>query len=321
MPSEYMDSYVTRHLEIKKKPSQKLKTLLIILLCLLFIAIFIKLNSNRFINPVIDSYALSAKEIKVNKNKSIPVEEIKSKIEKELAQAEGTYSIYFYDLTTGDNFGINDNMMLMAASVNKIPILAASYYFAGKGVIDLDKIIVPQTKDIQDYGTGSIRYDKPGTAYSIRTLARLMMEKSDNTAAYLLASVIVGLDEVQKLVTDWGMLQTDMKENKTSVKDISKVLKKMYQGEITSPELSREMLDFMDDSDYEDRIPKGVPSTITVYHKTGDEVRTIHDAGIIVLPDRPYYLGIMTTDVADAEVTKSKMARISQIVFSEVTKL
>src|SRR3989338_1726447 len=321
MSGIFGENYIAKTLEIKNKKPHKLKSVLFILSGLILIALFIKLNCNNLIIPVIDSYALTAKEIKVNKNKKIPVAELKNKIEKELEQTTGTYSIYFYDLTTGDNFGINEEMIMTAASVNKIPILAAVYYSAGKGIIDLDKIIVPQVTDIQDYGTGTIRYNKPGTAYSIKTLARLMMEKSDNTADYLFASVIVGLDEVQKLVEGWGMTQTDMKSNKTSVYDIFKITKKMYQNEITTPEYSREMIDFMDDSDFEDRIPKGVPSTITVYHKTGDEVRAIHDAGIIVLPDRPYFLGVMTTDIADEEETKSKIARISRIVFSGVTDL
>ena len=318
---DFRENYITKNLEYKSKKSGKFKIIFYAFLGLTGIALGIKLNIQKFIVPVIDSFALTASEIKADKNKNIPVSELKNKILKELDQATGSYSVYFYDLTTGENFGINEQSILVAASVNKIPILAAVYHLAGKGVMDLDRVIVPQSKDIQDYGTGVIRYDKSGSSYSIKTLARLMMEKSDNTAAYLLASVIVGIDEVQKLVESWGMAQTDMISNKTSVKDIFIITEKMYQGEITSPELTREMIDFMDDSDFEDRIPKGVPSTITVYHKTGDEVRTVHDAGIVVLPDRPYFLGVMTTDITSEEETKEQIARISKIVFSQVADL
>lgn len=321
MPEEYIGNYVTRTLEIKNKPPNKFRGILIIFLGILVIATVVKLNNQKFINPYVESHALSAKDIKTDKSKSIPVEEIKTKINKELDKTAGTYSIYFYDLLTGDNFGINDQMIITAASVNKIPILAALYYFAGKGVIDLDKIVVPQVKDIQDYGTGSIRYDKPGTPYSIKTLARLMMEQSDNTAAYLLGTEIIGLDEIQNLIGTWGLSQTGIKENKSSVRDMQIITQKMYKGEITTPALTKEMLDFMDDSDFEDRIAKGIPASINVLHKTGDEVGKIHDVGIIDLPQRPYYLGIMTTDQTTEEETKRKMARISQIIFSIVADL
>lgn len=321
MPDEYIGNYVTRNLEIKNKPPNKFRGILIIFLGILVIATVVKLNSQKFINPYVESHALSAREIKTDKNKIIPIAEIKKKIIKELDKTEGTYSIYFYDLLTGDNFGINDQMIIMAASVNKIPILAALYYFVGKGVIDLDKIVVPQAKDIQDYGTGSIRYDKSGTPYSIKTLARLMMEQSDNTAAYLLGTEIIGLDEIQNLIGSWGLSQTDMKENKSSVRDMQIITQKMYKGEITTPALTKEMLDFMDDSEFEDRIPKGIPASIKVLHKIGDEIGKIHDVGIIDLPERPYYLGIMTTDQTQEEETKRKMARISQIIFSIVADL
>ena len=180
------------------------------------------------------------------------------------------------------------------------------------------RIIFPQIADIQDYGTGSIRYDTPGTPYSLKTLARLMMEKSDNTAAYILASLVLGLDDIQNLIESWGMTQTDMKINKTSAKDIAIVTMKMYRGEITDKALTAEMIGFMDDSDFEDRIPKGIDGNTKVYHKTGDEVRTVHDAGIVDLPGKPYFLAVFTTDIVDEEATKAKIALISKTVYENL---
>ena len=167
-------NYAGSNIEVKRR-SIKLKGIIYIFLGLTSIAIFLKINNPKFINPVIESHALTLKEIKSDNTKRIPIDEIKNKISEELNSAQGSYSVYFYDILSGDSFGINEQTILTAASVNKIPILAALYYFAGKGVIDLDKIIVPQAKDIQDYGTGSIRYDKLGTPYSTKTLARLII--------------------------------------------------------------------------------------------------------------------------------------------------
>jgi len=236
-------------------------------------------------------------------------------IEKIISEKSGTFSVYVVDLSTGQEYALNSEMIVDAASVNKIPVLASLYYFADKGEIDLEKIIVPQPKDIQDYGTGSIRYDKPGSPYSIKTLARLMMEKSDNTAAYLLASHIVGLDKIEERTKEWGLTQTDMYKNTTSNKDVALLLTKMYKGEITSKALTAEMLDFMDKSDFDDRIHKGLPEGITVYHKTGDAVGKIHDTGIVDLPDNPYYIGILTTDMTSVEGTKDVIGEISKVVF------
>ncbi|MBI4991440.1 serine hydrolase [Candidatus Gottesmanbacteria bacterium] len=212
-------------------------------------------------------------------------------------------------------------MMITAASVNKIAILAALYFLAGKGEIDLEKIVILQQEDIQDYGTGTIRYDPTGTPYSLKTLARLMMEKSDNTAAYLLGNVTIGIDKIQQLVDSWGLTQTNIMDNKTSAKDMGLLLTKMYLGQITTKPLTLEMFGFMDKSDFDDRIAAGIPEGIKVYHKTGDEIGKIHDAGIVVLPNHPYYIGIFSTDITDEEDTKRTEAQISDLVFNYMRRL
>ena len=270
------------------------------------------------VSPKISENKAGDKPNQVTVADNLDFEEIKAEISRLTSDSSGTYSVYLEDLNSGRNFGINEQMVVTAASVNKIPILAALYHKAGKNEIDLDRIIVPQAKDIQDYGTGSIRYDAPGTAYSLKTLARLMMEKSDNTAAYILASLVVGLDDIQNLIESWGLTQTDMKINKTSAKDIAIITIKMYRSEITGKALTAEMIDFMDDSDFEDRIPKGIDGNTKVYHKTGDEVRTVHDAGIVDLPGKPYFLAVFTTDIVDEEATKTKIAQISRIVYENM---
>lgn len=226
----------------------------------------------------------------------------------------GTVSYYVYDIRKKQGFGDNEEMVITAASVNKVPILAALYNLAGKGEIDLEKVIILQQSDIQDYGSGSIRYDPVGTPYSLKTLSRLMMEQSDNTAAYILGTLTIGLDKIQNLIESWGLTQTDMVNNKTSAKDMSILFTKMYLGEITTKALTTEMLGFMDKSDFDDRIPKALDNKYKIYHKTGDEIGKIHDAAIIDLPGNPYFLGIFTLDSTDETATKKVMIEITRMV-------
>jgi len=249
-----------------------------------------------------------------NSPKSLTKNQLLKEIQS-LTEGKGTFSVYFYDLEKQEGFGFNEEMIFTAASINKIPILASLYFLAGKGEIDLDKKITLQQKDIQDYGTGTIRYDPPGTQYSLKTLARLMMEKSDNTAAYLLGEIVIGLNKIQELVNSWGLSQTEMENNKTSNVDVALLISLIYQGKITNPSLTREMIGFMDDSDFEDRLPKYLAKNIKVYHKIGNEIGNIHDVGIIDLPGKPYYLGVLSTDVPDEEEAEEIIAQISKLVF------
>ncbi len=275
-------------------------------------------STNNSVSSQVPSISIGISQIKSNNPSKA---ELLPRIEKEIGGLGGTFSVYIYDINNNVEIGLDENMVLTAASVNKIPILAALYNLSGKGEIDLEKVIVIQPGDVQDYGTGSIRYDPPGSSYSIKTLARLMMEKSDNTAAYILGSHIVGLKKIQNLVNSWDLTQTDMVENKSSVKDMSILMIKMYHGEITTPPLTTEMMGFMDKSDFDDRIPAGLPENVKFYHKTGDEIGKIHDAGIIDLKNRPYFLGVFTTDMKDEVKTKKAIANISKIVFEYMTSL
>jgi beta-lactamase class A len=246
---------------------------------------------------------------------AVTFEQLATHINEVMEPLNGSFSVYVYNLSDNREFGINQNTIYTAASVNKIPILATLYHDAGNGDVDLDKMVTVQQEDVQDYGTGSIRYDPVGTSYSIKTLARLMMEKSDNTAAHLLGKLILSENHIQDLVNSWGMKQTNIADNKTSAKDMSMLLIKMYKGEITNQALTAEMLDFMDKSDYEDRIPRLLPSDVTVYHKIGDEVGKIHDVGIVVSKKSTYYVGIFTTDQTDEQAAKTTIANVSKLIF------
>ena len=279
-------------------------------------------------------YAVFSNSFKKTENKNVDLgknilpignkvskEQLLDSIQKITDKSGGTYSFYTYDYNSKEGFGINEKMTITAASVNKIAILASLYFLAEKKEVDLEKIIILQSEDIQDYGSGSIRYDHTGTPYSLKTLARLMMEKSDNTASYILGNVTIGLDKIQSLIDGWGLTQTNMVENKTSAYDMSILMGKIYKGEIVRKALTDEMLTFMDKSDFDDRIPKGLPEKTLYYHKTGDDVGKIHDVAIIQLPKRIYYLGVFSTDITNEETAKNNIADISKMVYEYENRL
>jgi beta-lactamase class A len=154
--------------------------------------------------------------------------------------------------------------------------------------------------------------------YSLRNLAKLAMKQSDNTAAHII-ELKIGEENVQKLVNSWGMKQTNMVENKTSVYDMSILFEKIYKGQITDEANTKELLEFMTNTDFEDRISAKLPKTATVYHKTGDEEGYLHDVGLIKTEKGTYYLGIMTSDVGGKEEdTKKTISEISKIIFDSI---
>lgn len=283
------------------------KTVIIAFVVILF---FIIIN-NLFLKPKSTSPRIPI-VVSSGQIKNKPLDE---QIQEILNNKQGNYSILIVNYSTGERFAINDTAIYTAASVIKIPTLAGLYYFADNGEIDLDKSITLQEKDIQDYGTGILRYEKSGSVYSLKTLARILMEKSDNTADYILTRQIIGNKKLQNQLTNWGLTQTSIDNNKTSNKDIELLLHMMYEGKIASPALTTEMIGLMDDSDFEDRIPALLPDNTKVYHKIGNEVGNVHDTGIVESPNAIYYIGVLSSDITDEQDGISTIAQVSKAVY------
>jgi len=272
-------------------------------------------NSHKTISPIPDSPQPQNPIVRFFTREKDP-DDLRNKV-KELADLQWkNYSVYVKDLGSDFEMGIGEKVIYTGASVNKVPILAALYYQHQKDGVDLDKVITLQTDDIQDYGTGTIRYDPAGTTYTVKTLARLMMTKSDNTAAFLIANYVLSVDAIQQLVNGWGMTQTDMANNKTSNYDMALLFEKIFHEKIANHAYTLDMLSMMTNTDFEDRIPAELPKQgVTIYHKTGNGAGIIHDVGIVQTGKTAYYIGVLTSDVPDEQATTKCIADISKAVF------
>jgi beta-lactamase class A len=290
--------------------------ILLLTLCLMVatgVFVFTKEKTRAAVSPLQnDAYTTVLGIFSVRKNP----DDLKKQIQSTIGDTLKNYSVYVVDYHSNLSVGINESEMFTGASINKVPIMAVLYNEAQNGTVNFDQVITLQPEDIQDYGSGSIRYDPPGTTYTIKTLVRLMMQKSDNTAAFLLGHYVVGLPKVQAIINSWGLTQTDMANNKTSNKDMELLLRKIYGNNVANPSLTAEMLGFMKDGDFENRIPGDLPKDVTVYHKTGDgDTGEIHDVGIVTHGNTAYYIGILTSDVGDVAAAEKLEAKISKIVY------
>ncbi|EKD87600.1 MAG: hypothetical protein ACD_36C00006G0001 [uncultured bacterium] len=291
---------------------------LLVVLILLGIGIYTLLFSFRpqpVISPIPDEKPPQTQFGGLFAKKKTP-EELGKILTKEINDTWKNYSLYVKDYNSDFELGINEEVIYTAASVNKIPILSALYYYTQAGEIDLDESITLQEADIQDFGTGVLRYETPGATYTIKTLARLMIQKSDNTAAYILLNNIVRIERTQKLMESWGLIQTDIANNKTSNKDISMLFEKIISGDVANQAYTQEMLSFLKDTDFEDRLPAMLPKSVTVYHKIGTGVRIIHDVGYVTDGNLNYYVGIFTSDVPSEDDAVLLMAKLSKSIYN-----
>ena len=263
-------------------------------------------------------------EIRFGSNKTQAEDIRKNVLEKFLKGEKGSYSIYYKDLATGQEFGINENKVLTAGSLNKLLIVSYLYNLARDNKINLEDKITIQKKDIQDYGTGSLRYEGKGKPYALKTLTQLALEQSDNTAAYVL-SIKLGEDKIQEYGNKLGLSSTSMANNKTTARDMGKILELIFLKKITTESLTAELLDFMKDTDFEDRLVRDIPSSVAVYHKASDATNMVHDAGIVdptslgelrgASDGDPFILAVLTSDIKDEEEAKKTIGKIAKFVY------
>lgn len=220
------------------------------------------------------------------------------------------------DLTTGEGFELADNRKFDAASTMKLIIVGYMYHEASNNQFDLDEVLTIPAGDVQRYGTGVIQYQAGPYQYSYRELARLMMEKSDNTAAYVLAN---NLDKtkLQEFANGQGLTDTSIDNNTTTARDLVRFLERLHANEMAEPALTNEMLSILDDSDFEDRLRAKLPKETTVYHKTGDAFNGgSHDAGLVIYQNHVYAVAIFTEGLGSREVAAPKIASASRDIFA-----
>jgi len=227
--------------------------------------------------------------------------------------ADGTYAVSVIDLASNQRVDLDATSSMDAASVNKLEILAALYHQVELGRLSLDQTVRTGADDIQDYGTGVIRYQPVGTTYTLNDLARLLVEQSDNTASFMLAQ-IVGLPTVDALVQQWGLPQTRVGELTSSAHDAATLMALLYHGRLANPAHTKQMVEYLSHTAWNDRIPAGVPASVTVAHKIGNQVNVVNDVGIVYLPGRPYVLSIFSADVNEDQAVGVEQA-ISRTVY------
>ncbi|HEY8743522.1 MAG TPA: serine hydrolase [Chloroflexota bacterium] len=230
------------------------------------------------------------------------------------APLQGTYGVWVEDIPTGANTSQHAQQQFVAASVIKFCILVALYEESARGQLSLDDQLTTSAADIQNYGTGSIRYDPVGTSYTLADLAQRAAKQSDNTAAYLIKQRL-GEQYIQDRTAAWGLTDTSIAQDRTTPQDIGTLFAQLAQRRVLPAPSALDLLGLLTDTDFEDRLPALLPAYAIVAHKIGTEANgVLNDAGLVVLPTRSYVIVVMT-DSANPDQAITAEQQISQAAF------
>jgi beta-lactamase class A len=228
--------------------------------------------------------------------------------------------LYFEYLPTGTAIRINEDFKFRAASLIKLPVAMELYKASEQGKINLDEPIELKQEWLND-GYGDLYKKGAGHKITLRELAQILLSESDNTALRAI------LDENKdNLTTDdlaLGSLDIDFSAASDGTIDIgtrsySSFLKCLYFACYNTKADSQEILNYLTNSEFDQRIVAGVDDPVKVAHKIGVyNTQVQSDCGIIYLENKNYSLCIMLYG-NDTPVVNNHFKELSKRVFNFV---
>jgi beta-lactamase class A len=245
------------------------------------------------------------------------------------ATYEAKVGVAFIDLRSGEEFAINGDQPFMAASVAKVPVMAAAFHLSDLGRYDLQQKLVFREEDKLG-GSGILQWLRGGTAYTRWNLSRMMIVLSDNTATRLLVNDL-GLPAVNGYIKTIGLRQTEIVDptmlneppatelNLTTPLDMAHLFALIAKSQNFSAQAKKEMASFLKNQRYRWGIWRGVPAGVVVADKTGNVGGVLNDAGIVYTKHGNYVLSVFTIGFKKQHDARILINQVSRAAYEEFT--
>ena len=261
------------------------------------------------------------------------MESLIRRLEGEINAFPAKTALYCVDLTSGRPLiAMGENTRVVSASTIKLPILCRALQDVMEGTLQLDQFVPICPGDYcDDTNVFEPTYRQDGA--SLWEMLYWMIVSSDNTATNAMISLLV-FDHVNDYCQTMGLTQTSLqrkmldfeavaqgRNNYTSPKDLYRLFAALYHGEILNPPLRETALDFLSRCRHMDALQRYLPDPVVVAHKPGGLDHLNHDAGIFLLKDRPFYLGIFTWDgpALDGQPEQNRfIGKLSRMIYDAV---
>lgn len=253
------------------------------------------------------------------------------KIQSYLKSQPGEQAVVFKDLTSGKTLGINEDAVFPSASTIKLVIMACLLEQVRNGSLSLEQPIV-LTDEMRTGGDGILKELRAGHRFALQEILTLMIIVSDNTATNLLIQLL-GMDAINQMAKRIGLRKTVLgrrmmdseakkqgRDNFTCAADLARILELIYREECVDVTASRLMLDTLRRQQQSGRLQLYLPEEIEVAHKCGDLDFLEHDAGLVLLPKRPYLIVVLTKDNPTNKDGREVIGTVSRIVYEEMRK-
>ncbi|MEB3283877.1 MAG: serine hydrolase [Candidatus Sericytochromatia bacterium] len=221
--------------------------------------------------------------------------------------------IVLLDLNGRRVAAMNGDKAFSAASVIKLPLMAAVMQGVEAGTLSLDQLVTIKAQN--QTGTWLPEGDRrpllrPGMKVPIARLLELMISRSDNVATNNLMD-LVSREDLAKGFADFGAPNTRLVRklsagrtvsdpdyqggrNETTARDMQALMERLSEEKLVSPDASARMKTWLGLQWDRDKLPSGLPKGVKVYSKTGETSKVTHDVMLAESDSQRYILVVLT---------------------------
>ncbi len=286
--------------------------------------------SLRYLPAIVGDLTKPLLEINTDRSDDVVLQSAKHDLEKYINSClrknyASKISVYLMDLNTRDWTGINENETYAIASLLKTPIMIAYFKKAEEGPGILQKTITYEAKsNALSQNILPENNVQLGNTHTIDDLIRYMIVYSDNVAmAILLENMDKNFLEKVRLDLQLPPIIPKETERRISPKQFATPLQVLYNATYLNKSSSEKALKLLTQTGFTDGIIAGVPPGTVVAHKFAERVympeniRKLHDCGIVYAKKGPYLICIMTKGW-DFKELKSIVQTISRIAYDHM---
>jgi beta-lactamase class A len=225
-------------------------------------------------------------------------------------------------LDSTESVFVDADRSVPSASIIKLPIFVEVMERVKAGTLDLSDIHI-LTDSEKVGGDGVLKTYSHRSRISYADLLRLMIVYSDNTATNIFINEL-GMDTINGRIQSMGLTGTRLnrvmmdtlaakqgRDNVVTARDMNRLLGQIYRHQIATPALCDQMLAILKQNEDTLTIPRLLPKTITIAHKTGTLPYVRADAGIIYAR-QPFLLTVLVqgTPTPNAERIIAELALV-----------
>ncbi len=293
-----------------------------------------------FFGVVLPSFALAAGPGTILHDTARMRREIQTVLDR---QPQVNFAVAFEDLSTGQQFFINERHTYHAASTMKTPVLIETFRLVANHQLALTDSLLIHTdftsiadgsRFILDSAVDSEKelYGLAGKRLPLRDLLYRMITESSNLATNIVIETVgaknvlatmreLGAMDIQVLrgVEDGKAFQKGM-NNTTTAYDLMLIFDRIATGKAVNPAACDEMIRILKAQHFKEAIAGRLPTGVQVASKSGWIDGSCHDSGIVFLPDgRKYVLVLMSSGIPDFQTGVATEAEVSRIIYDHMT--